>query len=127
MMSTGKCMKKSPPTAATRWRIVGRSKLERIEGSEALHDREIDRNDDDRHDGERRRERNVSGRALLLINHHADEVAGRTDDAGNDVVTERQRKREDRTRRDTRKRERQDDVAEGLPRFRAAIRRRLDQ
>src|SRR5258705_13247643 len=97
MMSTGKCMKTSPPTAATRCRMLGRSKLERIEGSEALHDREIDRDDDDRNDGERRRERNVSGEALLLIHHHADEVARRADDTRNDVVAERQRKCEDRT------------------------------
>ena len=57
---------------------------------------------DDRHDGERRGERDVAGRALVRIDRLADEGLGVADDAGDDVVAQRQREGEDRAGDDAR-------------------------
>ena len=57
---------------------------------------EIDDHDEDRRDAERRRERNVSGRALLRVDRLAENERRRADDLRDDVVAERERKGEDR-------------------------------
>src|SRR5262245_53091340 len=69
MISTGKCMNARPAYAATR-ALRGVRFLERIERSQAFDECEIQRDQYDRHHREGRGERDVSGRALLLIHHH---------------------------------------------------------
>ena len=71
---------------------------------------------DDRHDGEGGRERDVAGRALLRIDHLADDERRRADDLRDDVVAERQREGEDRAGDDARRRQRQDHMAKRLAR-----------
>src|SRR5262245_34379508 len=114
--STGRCMKARPAYAARRapndgrfqrcGRRVSLGRSEGIEGSGALGDGEIDHDQHDRDHREGGGERNVSCRALLLVHHHADEVARSAHDARNDVVAQRKREREDGPCREARQRER---------------------
>src|SRR5262245_58322065 len=78
MTRIGKCMKASPSQAAD-FRPRPAVPSERIEGSEALRDRDVDRDQHDRHHGERRRHRDVPHRSLLYVDEAADEQTGRTD------------------------------------------------
>src|SRR5512137_770592 len=122
---TGACRNTRPTAAITFVNGEGRSQeglrgaSERIERSEPLGQHQVQADQHDRHHGERGSERQVSGRALLLVHHHADEVAGCADHARDDVVAEREREREDRARGQPWQSERQHDVAERLPGLRA--------
>src|SRR5262245_24755210 len=100
MISTGKCRNARPAKAASFWPsdALFQSLLERIEGPETACQRQVDRNEDDGHHGKRRGQWNVTGCTLLLIHHHADEIAGRADDARDDVVAECERERKYRAR-----------------------------
>ena len=71
---------------------------ERLERAEAPGDEQVDGHDRDRHEGERRGQRQVARHALLLEDDVADELVVR-DQARRDVVAEGQREREDRARR----------------------------
>src|SRR5581483_1623238 len=68
---------------------------ERIEGSEPLHDGEVDRHDYDRHHGERGCQRQVAGGALVLIDELADEGPRRADQIRDDVIAQGEREGED--------------------------------
>ena len=65
----------------------------------AWRHQQIDGHDHDRHDGEGGGQRNIARRALVRIDRLADEGAEVADDAGNDVVAQRQREGEDRAGR----------------------------
>src|SRR5262245_39941457 len=99
MTRTGRCMNARPRYAPARvanegWFQPRRDRRlrtsEGIERSGALRESEIDHDEHDRDDRKRGGEGNVARRTLLRVDHHADEVAGRADDARNDVVAERQ-------------------------------------
>src|SRR5512139_702467 len=72
---TGACRKTRPHAAATFVNSEGcshdgrRCRSERIERPQPPGQHQVDADQHDRHDGERRRERQVSCRALLLVNH----------------------------------------------------------
>ena len=76
--------------------------------------------------GQRRRERQVAGDAHLALDDVAQEL-GAGHERRRDVVTERQREREDRAGHDRRERERQDDPAERDAGARAQVARGLQQ
>src|SRR6185436_9921777 len=86
---------------------------ERIECSQPSRRGEIDRHDHYRHDGKRGSKRDIAGGALQLVHRLADEWAGVADDARNDVVAQGQRESKYGARHNARKRQRQDDLAEG--------------
>src|ERR1700687_2274322 len=116
MTSTGRCRNAMPPQAAIRIgsgaEVLVRS--ERIQSPKALRHREIDRDEHDRYDRERGGERHVSGGALLLIDHHANEISRRADYLRDDVVAEREREREHGSRGDAGHGERYRHVPESL-------------
>src|SRR5688500_6761496 len=104
--ASGMWRKRSPATAASD-SPKGARRSERIEGPHAPGDRQIDAHDDDRNHGESSGKRDVSGRALMGIDGLADEEARLADDAGCDVVAERQREGEDRAGDDAGERQRE--------------------
>ena len=73
-------------------------RLQRLERAQPPGDQEVDDHDDDRHRGERRRERQVVRDADVGVDDVADELRARHE-LRRDVVAERQREREDRARR----------------------------
>src|ERR1700722_1581481 len=132
MKASGRCRSARPPAAPSRKpsggpSFDGRSRLERIERPGAFRYRQEHAHDDHRRDGEGRRERDVSGRALLRVNHLAQDERRRANNLGHDVVAEREREGEDRPRHNPRSRKRQDHMAERLRRLGAEVPGRLDE
>ena len=101
--------------------------LQVLERPGAARQEQVDDHDRDRHERIGRGERQVVGDADVVVDHVADELGAR-DDLRRDVVTEREREREDRAGDERREDERQHDPEEraarlarpGRPRPRAA-------
>src|SRR6188768_1210699 len=131
MTSTGTCMNARPANAPTRMSSEGWSGLyvflERIECPKAFGNRQVHEDEHDGHHGKRRGQRDVAGGSLLHVHHHADEIPRRTDHAWDDVVAERQRKREHRSRGDAGDSKWQPHVAESMRRTRPQIRGSLQK
>src|SRR5512134_2604811 len=98
MTQTGACRKTRPKAAATLMPGEARSQArtrrrgggammasESIKRPQPPGQHEVEPDQDDGHYGECRGERQVTGRALLLVHHHADEKTRRADHAGDDV------------------------------------------
>src|SRR5262245_48685487 len=99
MKASGRMRNSTPPMAATRKPRPAGLPLrpsERIEGPEALGNRQIDAHHDDRDEGEGGGHRDVAGGALQAVDGHADERPGAADLLRDDVVAEGQREGEDR-------------------------------
>src|SRR5574343_1665222 len=124
MTAIGKCMNSRPPQAAA---FSNGFPLERIEGPQPTRQRQIERDQHDRHHGERGRQRNIAGRALLHIHEVADEQPGRPDQGRDDVIAQRQREGEDGAGHHAGERQRQQHMAEGGERTCSQILRGLGQ
>ena len=123
MIANGKCRKISPQAAS--FSPKG-ARSECIESPQTFDDGKVDGDQNDRHQRKGRGHRHIADRALLGVHHAADEIARRPHQLRHDKVAQRQREGEDRPGGDARHRQ-QNDVAEGLRRSRAQIRRGVQQ
>ena len=82
----GKCGGKTTPPQAASLRKTARSEC--IERSQTFHERQVQCDENNRHQGECRRHRHIANRPLLGINHIADKISWRTNQLRDDKIAQ---------------------------------------